>query len=197
MNQETIINKAMLRCGLPLTAALEDCDWNAAFIFETSAEEVLRQFTWSFARKITSLQVATTQIPGWGKTYFLPTDYLRVVDVHACSDMRAPKARYELVGNNLCANVSPCILRYVSKTTPVESYPVDFADVVALRIAVEISSLSAQTMGMVPQLTQLYELSLAKAQATDARENADRVPLDHNILLSRGGIEEGVGSRRR
>lgn len=191
MDQLTIINKAHLQCGLPLAAALVDCEWNAAFVFDTCAEEVLRQFVWSFARKITSLGQTSSQTHGWKYTCRLPADCLRVVDIHNCSDMRAPKARYELMGSELLCNVSPCYLRYISKTTPIESYTADFADALSKRIAVEIAGLSTQNMGILPQLMQAYQLSLAAAQATDARETAERVPLDYNILLSRTGVNEG------
>lgn len=197
MDELTIINKALLRCGLPLAAALQDCDWNAAFVFDTCSKEVLRQFTWSFARKIAALQMNASAEHGWRHSYNLPADCLRVVDVHCMSDMRTPKATYEIIAGKLCANVSPCYLRYVSSSIPVASYPIDFADAVAARIAVEIASLSTQSMGLAPQLLQSYELSLIKAQATDARENAERVPFDHNITLSRGGVDERVGRRGR
>lgn len=194
MDQLAIINRALLKCGLPLAAALNDCDWNATLVYDACASECLRSFAWNFAQKVETLAQTGTPAFGFAKSYALPDDCLRVIDVHCAHDLRSPKGRYVVQGRRLLANVSPCYLRYISSAVPCEDWPPDFCDAVAARIALEIAPLSTQSVGLVPQLAQFWQLSLATAQAADARESAERVPLDENILLARSGYER-VGKR--
>lgn len=195
MDQLAIINKALMKCGLPLAAALDDCDWNASAVYDSCAEECLRSFAWNFAQRFENLAGAGKPDCGYNKSYQLPDDCLRVIDVHNKNDLRAPKCRYSVTGRKLYTQATPCWLRYVSRNAAVEDWPPDFADAVACRIACEIAPLSAQTMQIVPQLVNLYQVALQMAQAADARESAERVPLDMNILLARAGLE-GVGKQR-
>lgn len=190
MDDLTLINKALLKCGLPLAAAVGDADWNAAFILDTVKEECLREACWNFATQIAALAQANVTTHGWLKTYSLPGDCLRVVDVHQCSDMRAPKARYELVGGRLACNVVPCYLRYITKNASPNSFTPDFANAVSCRVAGEIAALSAQNYQLRERLMQEAEAYLQKAMLTDARESVDRVPLDRDILARRGGMLE-------
>lgn len=193
VDQLTIINKALLKCGLPLAAAMNDCDWNASMVYESASHEVFRAYTWGFASRHVTLGQISVPAFGFAHAYQLPADCARVIDVHCMNDLRSPQARYVVQGRTLLANVAPCHLRYVSNAVPVSQWPADFADAVAWRIALEIAPLSAQTMSMTPQLLQGYNLALANAQAMDARECMERVPLDLNILLSRAGVGEGAG----
>lgn len=194
MDQLAIINRALLKCGLPLAASINDCDWNAQIVFEDVSHECLRSFTWNFAAEFKALTQAGTPAFGYERSYSLPDDCLRIIDVHCAHDLRSPKARYNWRGRYLYTQVSPCYLRYVTSLVPCEQWPADFCNVVAARIAWEIAPLSAQTMSMAGQLYQSYVMIMAEAQATDARESSERVPLDHNILLARAGYEN-VGRR--
>lgn len=193
MDQLTLINKALLKCGLPLSAAVNDCDWNAAMVCESASQEVFRAYAWGFAQKYVTLGQGAAPAFGFARSYALPGDCAKVIDVRCMHDLRSPAARYAVQGRTLLCNVSPCHLRYVSHATPMSQWPADFADAVSWRIAVEIAPLSAQTMAMTPQLIQGYNLALANAQANDARECMERVPLDINILMARAGAGEGAG----
>ena len=37
-----VINNALMKIGLPLAASLEDCDWNAATVYDLVVEQILR-----------------------------------------------------------------------------------------------------------------------------------------------------------
>lgn len=185
MDKLAIVNKALLKSGLAPAAALEDCNWNAGYVFEMCAEEVFRSFTWNFARKTVVLERANGSPVGYRYAYALPSDYCRRVSVHAASDLRSPEARCDVSGRILFANVSPCYLCYVAKFMNPQDWPPDFADAVATRIAQEIAPLSAQSMALIPQLVQQYQLSLSIAQASDAREKTGYVPFDNSFVAAR------------
>lgn len=184
----SIINAALMKVGLPLAADVNDCDWNASTIYEAMAEQALRSFPWGFATRFAVLtRSAAEPAFGFRYAYAMPSGCLRVVDVRCGEDLRSPKARFVVSGKLVYANVSPCNARYVARELDPADWPTDFADAVAARIAAEIANLSAQTMSMTPGLIQLYQLSLAQAQAIDATETTERVPLDESILRTREG----------
>lgn len=189
MDKLGIINMALMKAGLPLAASLEDCDWNAAARFDQIVEDALRGFPWGFAQKFETLARSAAMPPhGFRFSYVLPSDCLRMIDIRCAHDLRAPKARYVISRDSLFANVAPCNARFVHAELNPARWTPDFADAVACRLAAEIMSLSGQDMARVPQLMQLWQLSLAQARANDAMERADRVPLDESILAARAGI---------
>lgn len=188
MDQLLIINKALMKVGLPLAAALNDCDWNAQTVYESAVEEVLRTHNWGFAQEFVILDSTLPPAHGYDRGYALPMDCVRVIDVHCAHDLRSPRARYRVCGTRrLYSNARPANIRYVARKLDPAEWPCDFGDAVACKIALEISTLSAQTMSLAPRLFEMYQAALATAQASDARENRDRVPLDESIWFARAG----------
>lgn len=187
MNKLDLINSALLKCGLPLAASLADCDWNAALVFEQSAETTLRTFGWGFAMKYASLAMDETPPAfGYQYSYALPSDCARIIDVHNCHDLRAPSCEFKPQANRrIVTNANPCNIRYVWRDYDPEDWPPDFADAVAALIAAKIAGLSAQKMALVPQLMQLYNVALAMAQAADAKENMERMPREDFLQNAR------------
>ncbi len=189
MDKLGVINAALMKVGLPLAASVEDADFNAATVYSTVVKQALRSFPWAFATKYAVLAVNSQKTPAHGFTYAytLPADCLRVVDVRASSELRAPKGRFVHTDGVVYANISPCNARYVSDATvdTPGAWPDDFADAVACRIAAEIANLSAQTASMTPGLLQFAQLSLAQAQAVDSTETTERVPMDESIIAAR------------
>lgn len=195
MEKLDVINRALMKCGLPLAASLNDCDWNASVSFDDCSREVLRSYCWGFAQRFVALAPTGKPVHGFEHSYKMPDDCLRIVDARGCFDLRSPRVRHvRVVGREIYTQMSPCYLRYICDSVAPEEWPPDFADAVACRVACETAPLSTQTMALTPQLMQLYQVSLATAQATDARENAERVPRDIDIWAARGGYEQ-VGKR--
>ena len=183
-----VINSALMKIGLPLAATLDDCDWNASSVYDLAVEQVLRSFNWGFAGRFATIP-ASGQMPahGYKHSYAMPEDCLRVIDVRCSFDLRAPKSPFVVSGRAIFTNAQPCNVRYVALVADPAQWPPDFTDAVSCRIACEIAALSAQTMTMTAGLLQLYQLSLANAQAADAAETNERVPLDESVLLARAG----------
>lgn len=188
MDKLGVINRALMKCGLPYAAAINDGDWHANDVYDDCVAEVLRAYNWGFAMELVALNQTTTPVCGFTRGYVLPADCVRVVDARCCQDLRAPRLRHiQVRGHKLYCQQSPCYLRYITSAVTEEDWPPDFADAVACRIAMEIAPLSAQTMALTPQLVQMYNLALGHAQGNDSRENCERVPRDVNILESRAG----------
>lgn len=188
MTRLEIVNLALMKCGLPLAADLSEVDWNAQVCFEPVARQCLRSFPWGFATRFAKLQRgANPPIHGFKFSYALPDDCLRIVDVRQHEDLRAPRARYVVSGKQVHCNVTPCNARYIFDEPECENWPDDFSEAVACHVAAQIATLSTQTPSMAPALLQMAQLALAQAQAVDASETTERVPLDETILMAREG----------
>lgn len=188
MDRLTVINRALMKAGLPLAASLADCDWNANTIFEDVVDELLRAHPWGFAT-VFEVFPEPERLPshGFNFGYLMPDMWMRTVDVRAEHDLRSPKARYVMSGRRLYCNVKPANVRYVRRTWIPDDWTPDFANAVEARLAAEIVALSGESMGLVPQLTQLAQIALDQARLTDARETTERVPLPESIYASRRG----------
>lgn len=190
MTRLDIINNALLKTALPLAASIDDCDWNANFVFDTCAEQALRAHAWGFAQRLASLSRLPDSPPfGFSYAYAMPEDCLRVIDCRPAAELRSPRARFVTQGRRVLTNASPCNARYIARDLNPENWPPDFANAVACRIACEIAALSAEKIQLVPQLLQIYQLAIAQAQASDAREETERVPLDDSLHAARSARE--------
>lgn len=178
MTKLDIINNAMLKCGLPLAASLEDADYNAMQVYEVSVDEALSTYAWSFARAHRKLELAENAADfGNRHAYHLPDDYISMIDCRSKGDLRSPKAQeVERAGKYIYCQINPCFLRYTRRVTDPDEWSSSFAEAVSALIAVKICALSAEKIQLQPQLLQAYTLQLSIAQARDARETHTRLP---------------------
>lgn len=188
MQKLDIINMALLKCGLPLASSIDDCDWNAAFVYNNCLNEVLRSHAWSFALTYAKLsQEAAAPLFGKRYAYKLPSDCLKVLDIRNNWSTGAPRAEFIKAGEIIYTNASPCNLRYIRNCEDPNAWPPDFANSVAGRIAYEIAGLSAEKMGLIPQLMQTYIAGLQMAITADSQETFVRMPRSNNLLDARKG----------
>lgn len=176
MDKLSIVNAALMKCGLPLAAALQDVDWGASVRFDDVTEQLLRAHPWNFATAYATPAQTGEPAHGYRYSYALPEDCVRVIDVRPAEDLRAPQARFSVVGRQLFTNSSPCNLRYVRRLTDPDFWTADFADAVATRLAAEIAPLSAQSFGLGASLLQMAQLAFQQAQASDAGERRELLP---------------------
>lgn len=192
MDKLGVINLALLKVALPLAANLEDCDYNASMIFDNVADQNLKLHAWGFAQKFAILEEArSTPAFGYPYAYLKPADCVRIIDVRQDNDLRAPRARMSPEGALVFTTARPCYARYVWRCLDPQYWPADFTDAVACHIACEIAGLSGEKIALVPQLYQLYTVSVSKAMANDAREVTDRVPLDESLYRARSQGQQG------
>ena len=96
MDRLSVINAALMKCGLPLAAALNDTDWGAAERFDAATEQLLRAHAWNFATRYATLSKQGTPEHGYTQAYQVPADCLRVLDVRPGEDARSPQARFSV-----------------------------------------------------------------------------------------------------
>ena len=185
MTRYEILCSALRACGLPLPASVDDCEYNAAMVFDSAAERLLSEHDWNFATRLATLFELTPPAFGFKRAYRLPDDCLRVASARPGFDERSPEARWRRYGAELHTNSHPCNIRYIASGIPCEQWPPHFCHAVASLIAADIAGLAAEKMGLVPQLLQLHQLKLAQAQAADAREARAFMPKDETMARAR------------
>ena len=92
MDKLSVINAALMKCGLPLAASLQDADWGASSRFDSVTEQLLRAHAWNFATAYATPGQSGTPAHGYLYSYPVPADCVRVLDVRAAEDVRAPQA---------------------------------------------------------------------------------------------------------
>ena len=161
-NRTSIINMALMRCGAPgVTAGFQGSP--AAQTAEGAYDRVLASclglHAWSFAlRRVLLAQGADAGDGLHRYVYPLPADCLRVVDAHTDGER---VAAWEVMGGKLLCDAAPIRLTYVHAEVP--AFPDAFADVVAWRLAFEISPYLEQG-GQAQAYLEMFERALDKAR---------------------------------
>lgn len=185
MDKLSIINHALMTCGLPLSATLADCDWNATLAYPLIYGKMMTGYNWNFATRLKQLKEADNEINfGYTHVYQLPDDFLRLIDCRRVFDLRAPALQGRLMQGFYCCNARPCNMRYIANV-PESLWPDDFCLALASGIAAHIAGLSAEKLSLVPTLLQLYQKNLAEAQAADASQSTERMPMDMTLWNAR------------
>lgn len=181
MDKLAIINHALMACGLPLSASLADCDWNASIAYPLIHGKMMTGYNWNFATRLKQLEEVENEVSfGYTHCYRLPRDFMRLIDCRRVFDLRAPAVQGRVMQRFYCSNSRPCNMRYIARV-PEELWPDDFCLALSSGIAAHIAGLSAEKLGLVPTLTQLYQKNLLEAQAADASQCTERMPMDMTL----------------
>lgn len=190
-NRTEIINTALRRLGsagvnLPDVTVSSPTGQLAEGAFQGVLEYCLALFPWDFATRYVRLpQVSTVPSFGYAHAYQLPADCVRVVDIRqndSRDTLRHDCPAYELSGSILFTDAAPCLARYVS-TEVQGKMPAQFANILAWRLAFEIS---AQTTQGAANSGDIYKLFLQSVdEAKELQGISDNRKLISPALASR------------
>lgn len=168
----SIINTALMRAGAPgVTAGFQDSPdaRTAEGAYDRVLASCLGLHPWSFAlRRVLLAQGADAPDAVGGLHRHacpLPADCLRVVNAHTDGGRATC---WEVVGRKLLCDAAPVMLTYVAAGVP--SFPDAFADVVAWRLAFEISPYMEQG-GQAQAYLELFERALDRARVENDLES--------------------------
>lgn len=138
-NRTAIINKALMRVAAPGATAPDENSQTAQHanaVYDSALEFCLAAYPWTFAATFKALgQLAESPVPHL-KSFALPPDCLLVIDVYDHNGQ--PCSGYILAGKALHSRHAGLVLHYVS-TDAAQTFPDNFADALAWKIALEIS----------------------------------------------------------
>jgi hypothetical protein len=195
-----ICNFALLHLGH--TVSISDLTENSnearacARVFESTLKATLRDFPWSFAKKVAALAlIQTDPSTEWGYAYRYPSDCLKILRLQ--NGMRSDTARtrvsyqvgQDASGKLIYTGSAGAYLEYTAFTQNYQFYPDDFAIALSYRIAgyVAPSLTAGDPFKLRDAAIKMYELELSRARSNAANEEAaDRLP-EAEAIRARGG----------
>lgn len=142
---------------------------------------------WGFAIERTIIAAAETAPAfGWAYKYALPADYLRFVELPDLAVDDIPGREIE-GGYILTDLASPIKLRYMKKQTDPTKWPIEFADVMACKLAFELCEKFKQDQARKNTLMQEYSLALGRAKKTNALQMPARILVKGRWVAAHNG----------
>lgn len=183
MSDVNICNSALIKLGVETITALSDNTRQAKLCneqYNKLRKSLLREHPWNFAVKRASLTASMTA-PAWGFShqFALPNDYLRLVDLEYTQD------KYQIENSVILANRDTLNLRYIYDVTDTTKFTSDFSELLAMRIAVDLSYVLVQSNSLTQQLVGLYDRKLRDVRSFDGQENPAQDVTDDLFILSR------------
>lgn len=149
---------------------------------------MLQSHPWKFASRTVSLaEVDNDKLGAWAYAYALPGDKLTVRHIRRAYvlDDPSPQTRqqellnlYEIEGERLYCNLSPCLLHYVALIEDPEKFSSLFVDALAWHLAVRL----AMPLTRDPNIRKAaFETATAMQSIAEANEaNEERNWIDHD-----------------
>jgi hypothetical protein len=187
--EEDVVNLALSHIG---AKAISDLDndttveaTEARRVYYNDRDMLLRSHTWSFMTKRAQLTDSGVDPAfGWDEAYLLPSDFWRVVSVHATDseqDMPPYKMEIQEVSSVntkvILINSSTCYLRYIFKETDPSKWDSLFQDALAWRLAASLSLAIPVTLTTFDRLDEKAERALVVAKSVEGVEDwPDQLP---------------------
>jgi hypothetical protein len=184
-----IVNMALVMLGARPIAALDEGTKAATLaseIFDTERDATLQAHEWNFALKRTSLAKDAAAPPfGFGASYQLPSDYLRVVEV-------SPDCIYRIEGKKLLTDETAISIRYLRQVTSPSEWSPQFKSVFAARLAWRMSYPLTEQVSKMDRAEKTYAVLLAEARTIDSQESGYESALGAGadvLINARPGID--------
>ena len=170
-----LCNHALSYLGESRIASLEEETERARIcnlLYGQTRDELLADFEWPFAIKRRALSSVTEENnTKYDYRYALPADYLTLIDVldsesfKEKTNWRVRQYDYDIEGDRLLTNLSPCYIKYVYRLDSPNKYPALFDQAFALSLAAKIAPRLSQNFQLTAQIAQYAGISVMKAKA--------------------------------
>lgn len=183
VSSTAIANSALAKVGGRLISDLGEDSVEANLCneqYDKVRKALMYEHPWNFAIKRAEIAADVTA-PAYGYDYrfALPADYLRILEVECAEDEWAVESGYIL------ANVAPLKLKYIRNVTLTGDFSASFDEVLACKLAADISYSLVQSVTLRDQLYREYERKLSMARSFDAQEGSTRRVYADNWMNSR------------
>lgn len=198
-----ICNLALTRIGHgQITALSEDSKAGdlCTLHYPMCRDSLLRSHPWNFAVRRAALAASATYTPEFEFDYYfpIPTDCLRVIRTDFEASGSSSTAVYgfpgisgyvndivpyrleshSALGRVIACSESSLEIEYIAKITDAAQFDELFVDVLAQRLASEISVAFTDTQTMTKMLWEVYQSKLVEARMIDAQEGSAREIVD-------------------
>jgi len=166
----SIANLALVKLGQDTINLLTEENARARAInavYEHVRDGLLREHRWNFAMSRAELtQNATDPLFGWGKSFALPGDFIRMIRMEALG------TDYRVEGGNLITDASTSKIVYVKQVTDPNLFDSSFIYAYAYRLAADVAVTLTGDAQKAQGMEQLYRDVMAEAKYIDAVEKS-------------------------
>lgn len=164
--------------------------------YVTARDQTLRDFNWPFATKESTLAlVSENPTREWSYAYRYPTDCLKLRRIFSGlrNDTRQTRTPFKIVrdasGSLIYTDARDALMEYTFAEVDSQRFPADFAQALALRLAVYIAPrlTSGDPFKMGERAWKLYVIEITRAQASSANEQQDEDKPDAEWINARDG----------
>jgi len=137
--------------------------------YDVTRKSLLRDLNASFSIKRASLASSATA-PLYGRTYAfpLPNDCLKLLNVDAPTD----EQDYQIEGTSILYDTEgPLDIRYIYNATAVSQFDDEFKELLALKLALNLSTKVTQDLQRVTLLTQLLDSKYVETSTKYGTDN--------------------------
>lgn len=168
-SEEDICNLALMRLGTnPITSLAEGSTAANActLVYDFCRESLLREYTWNFSIRYTSLASSSPNpVFGYKNSFPLPPDFIRLHKIFKQT------SQYMFVDNNIYTNQkAPLAISYVSDTKDPTRFDILFVKCLVLSIIIAIGArVQGEAFNPAPYIEE-YERALLSARRVDAQD---------------------------
>lgn len=195
----SICNLALSNLGKDNISALSDAGAEARAcrqFYEQTRDALLQVYPWRFAGKTQSLaEIANTEAGLWSYAYQRPVDCLKVRwirpeystdDLCVQTHQQEISNPYDVEGETLFCNLSPCFLRYTTHLTDPTKFPPLFIETLAWHLSVRFAIPLTRDIKQRNDAYQLAMQTRGTAEMADANETRETSDHDSELIEVRG-----------
>jgi hypothetical protein len=165
-----IVNAALAKLGQRPILSLTDNTPSGRLAGGTYADirdEMLREHPWNFATRRTTLPAeATTPAWGFARSFVLPTNWLRMLEIDNPGDFP-----WKLEGGKILTDLpAPISITYIIRVTDPDQMDPSFRDTLASRLAMEWCERLTGSNSLAQMMAQSYKEKLRYARSFDGQE---------------------------
>ena len=195
ISSTAICNLALSRFGGGEITSLDEETETARLLsinYENCLQTVLRDFPWSFARKIDTLDLLSVETTGWDYTYLYPTDCVKILKVYTEGDGNVTnlKNEYKSIASSdglkqyIVSNIENAYIEYTIKSPSTSIYDPQFVKALSYMLAAEVSNSISGNTSLSNNMMQKYQLAINDAKTSAANENT--TPFELQSSYTRG-----------
>jgi hypothetical protein len=166
-----IANNALIRIGASsIISFTENSEAARAvnLIFSQVRNAVLRDHIWNFALRRVQLALNDTAPAfGYGNSFALPTDCLRVIQ------MEEKDMVYVIEGRNLLTDEGTAKIIYLAEITDPTQYDPMFVEALSARLAAELAIPLADSNSLYQNMMEVYRMKITDARSIDGQESGE------------------------
>ena len=166
MNRVSIANLALSNLGEAPIQNLSD-DNARARICNARIDDVirgtLRMHDWNTAMKRAALTGIGEPLFGFNKTFQLPSDFIKIIEVW-------PVSKFRIQGDTLLSNEDTLNILYIAEPVDVNTLDVLLGEAISLKLAVEVSETLTGKDGLKERMMQKWIMALQEARSANSKD---------------------------